>query len=121
MQSGLPPVAGSAQGLRQVLMNLAANALQAMPEGGRLRCRTRALPGGRIELVVADTGPGVPAEVRARLFEPFFTTRPDGTGLGLALCREIVVQHGGQITLDDDTPIGATFRVVLPIIREAKQ
>jgi two-component system, NtrC family, sensor histidine kinase HydH len=113
----LPPALGSAAALRQVALNLLANAnaLQAMPTGGRLRCSTRPLPGRQaVEVRIADTGPGVPAEARPHLFEPFFTTRPAGTGLGLALCREILSNHGGQIELAGaDTP-GAVFRFVLP-------
>jgi signal transduction histidine kinase len=110
----LPRVSGSAEALRQVALNLALNALQAMPGGGLLTCRTRAPGGARVELEVADTGPGVAAADRAHLFEPFYTTRPEGTGLGLALCREIVRQHGGDITLGPDPGPGAIFRVVLP-------
>ena len=63
---------------------------------------------------MADTGPGVAPADRGRLFEPFFTTRPDGTGLGLALCREIVGQHGGRIELADGIAAGAAFRITLP-------
>jgi signal transduction histidine kinase len=111
---GLPAVAGSAQALGQVVLNLAANALQAMPTGGTLTCRTRAARGG-VELTVADTGLGVAAADRAHLFEPFHTTRPDGTGLGLALCREIVAQHGGRIELDTTAAVGAVFRMWLPV------
>ncbi len=115
LQTDLPCVSGSHQALQQVVLNLAANALQAMPKGGRLDVRTRALDDPyRVELVVADTGPGVPPEARPQLFEPFYTTRPDGTGLGLALCREIVRQHRGEIDLDDAGPPGAVFRVTLP-------
>jgi two-component system sensor histidine kinase AtoS len=110
----LPHVPGAAQAVGQVVLNLVANALQAMPGGGRLVCRTRAAPGGRVELSVADTGPGVSAEARERIFEPFFTTRPDGTGLGLALCREVARQHGGDVTLDPASGAGATFRLTLP-------
>jgi signal transduction histidine kinase len=115
LEGGLPHVAGSQDALQQVVLNLATNALQAMPHGGRLDIRTRALDDPRgIELQVADTGPGVPPEARPHLFEPFFTTRPDGTGLGLALCREIARQHRGDIDLAvGDTP-GAVFRVWLP-------
>ncbi len=109
----LPSVLGSAAGLRQVALNLLTNSLQAMPGGGRLRCTTRALPGRRsVEVRIADTGPGIAAEVRPHLFEPFFTTRADGTGLGLALCREIVLDHGGTIELVDEP--GTVFRVILP-------
>jgi len=115
LTADLPPVAGSAAALQQVSLNLATNALQAMPKGGVLRLETRAPPGRRrVELLVADTGPGVSPETRARLFEPFYTTRPDGTGLGLALCREIVRQHGGDLRLEDDDAPGAAFRVTLP-------
>lgn len=107
-------VHGSASGLRQVFQNLTANALQAMPTGGRLRCSTRIATGAdKIEIRFADTGPGVAPEVRAHLFEPFFTTRADGTGLGLALCREIVSQHAGRIELEPGEGPGATFRVDL--------
>jgi signal transduction histidine kinase len=114
---GLPGVSGSAGALRQVFLNLATNALQAMPRGGRLHCRTRQDPHKRaVEVRFSDTGPGIAPDVRQRLFEPFFTTRPDGTGLGLALCREYVLQHGGRIDLEDGG-LGATFRVVLPAAR----
>jgi two-component system sensor histidine kinase HydH len=111
----LPPVSGSAGALRQVFLNLALNALQAMPHGGRLVCRTRYDARGRqAEVRLSDTGPGVSAADRQHLFEPFFTTRPGGTGLGLALCREIVLGHGGRIDLEPGQGPGATFRVLLP-------
>jgi signal transduction histidine kinase len=119
----LPRLAGSPQALQQVVLNLAGNALQAMPKGGRLVLQTRALDGTpRAELRIADTGLGVSAEVRPHLFEPFYTTRPEGTGLGLALCREIVRQHGGDIELEVGNSSGAVFRVWLPEadITEAK-
>jgi signal transduction histidine kinase len=111
----LPQVLGSANALRQVFLNLATNALQAMPNGGTLRCRTRAQPHrNQVEVQFADTGTGIAPEDRRHLFEPFFTTRPEGTGLGLALCREIVVQHGGQIELETEVEAGAAFRLSLP-------
>lgn len=113
----LPPLLGSAPALQQVVLNLAANALQAMPNGGKLLCRTRFLSGPpRIELRIADTGPGIVAEELPHLFEPFHTTRPEGTGLGLALCREIVQQHGGEIELDRQAGWSAVFRVTLPVV-----
>ena len=110
---GLPKVHAAPQAIRQVVQNLISNALQAMTNGGQLTCRTR-VKGDSVELLIADTGPGVPMEVRDRLFEPFFTTRPEGTGLGLALCREIVAQHGGKIELDCEARTGACFRISLP-------
>ena len=107
--------------MKQVVLNLATNALQAMPKGGRLLLHTRTLDGPRrTELRVADTGPGVSAEARPRLFEPFYTTRPEGTGLGLALCREIVRQHGGDIDLETSESPGAVFRVWLPESRNTE-
>ena len=111
----LPPVPGAANALRQVALNLLTNALQAMPQGGRLRCSTRRRPAeGAIDLRVEDTGHGVAEADRPRLFEPFFTTRHDGTGLGLALCREIILGHGGRIELESSGPGGSVFLVVLP-------
>jgi two-component system, NtrC family, sensor histidine kinase HydH len=114
LAADLPTVAGSADALRQVVLNLLTNALQAMPAGGRLRCSTRAA-GGWIEMRVADTGHGVAAADRPRLFAPFFTTRMEGTGLGLALCREIVAGHGGRVELESSGPSGSVFLVALPV------
>ena len=121
LQADLPNVSGSHQALQQVVLNLATNALQAMPKGGRLDMRTRA-PDDRqgVELRVSDTGPGVPPEARPQLFEPFHTTRPDGAGLGLALCREIVRQHRGEIELEESGPPGAVFVVRLPAADNAE-
>jgi signal transduction histidine kinase len=116
LAADLPPLFGSLQALQQVVLNLATNALQAMPNGGTLLCSTRRLEGPpRIELCIADTGPGIAKEERPHLFEPFHTTRPEGTGLGLALCREIVQQHGGRIELIHQEGWGAVFRVTLPL------
>jgi signal transduction histidine kinase len=109
-------VRASGQALRQVFLNLVANALQVMPGGGVLCCRTEG-DNGTIAITFADTGPGVSVEDRSHLFEPFFTTRPDGTGLGLAICREIITQHEGRIDLVPDAGPGATFRVTLPIAK----
>lgn len=115
LDPNLPCLFWPGSALQQVVQNLAVNALQAMPTGGKLLCRTRLQGTKAIELLVADTGPGISATERGRLFEPFHTTRPDGTGLGLALCRELVHQHEGSIDLDPDVAVGATFRIILPI------
>ncbi|MHB1423528.1 MAG: two-component system sensor histidine kinase NtrB [Gemmataceae bacterium] len=112
----LPSLSGSPQALQQVVLNLATNALQAMPNGGVLLCRTVGLKGPPgVELMIADTGPGIAARELPHLFEPFHTTRPEGTGLGLALCRAIVQQHGGRIELGRLAGWGAVFRVTLPL------
>lgn len=115
LEQGLSLVLGSPAALRQVLLNLVTNALQAMPNGGRLSCNTREQKQARtVEVTITDTGPGILPKDREHLFEPFFTTRPEGTGLGLALCREIVLQQGGMIELVTESGPGTTFRVVLP-------
>jgi len=112
-------LSASGQGLRQVFLNLATNALQVMPAGGTLHCHATRKD-GTVEIMFADTGPGVSVEDRSHLFEPFFTTRSDGTGLGLAICREIVTQHGGKIELVTEARPGATFRITLPIYQAHK-
>src|SRR5262249_34034232 len=97
-------------------LDLATNALQAMPNGGRLVCSTRSDPARHLAVIrVSDSGPGVSPAARDHLFEPFFTTRPDGAGLGLALSREVIVQHGGRVELSAADEGGATFTIELPV------
>jgi signal transduction histidine kinase len=111
-----PCIMGSPSALRQVVLNLVTNALQAMPDGGHLRCAIiHDKAAGTASMEVSDTGHGILPEARSHLFEPFFTTRPEGTGLGLALCQEIVAQHGGRLELaPPEQAQGTTFRVILP-------
>lgn len=115
--SGLPRVMGNANQLQQVILNLAGNAMDAMPQGGRLDLRTRLSPtrAGHVEIVVRDTGAGIPEEIRAKIFEPFFTTKGvgRGTGLGLSLVYEIVRRHGGVVDLESEPGKGTTFVVSL--------
>ncbi len=92
--TALPEVALDAGQLRQAILNLVVNAVQAMPQGGRLSIAVR-LEGATAVVEVEDTGPGIPEEVQARIFEPFFTTKAPGTGLGLPVVRRIVEGHGG--------------------------
>jgi two-component system sensor histidine kinase HydH len=111
-------VLASPGALRQVFVNLTTNALQAMPDGGQLEVTTqRNDNGGSIIIEFADSGPGISPEIKPHLFDPFFTTRADGTGLGLALCREIVVQHDGTIECLGPAGHGAWFRINLPADR----
>jgi signal transduction histidine kinase len=107
-----PPVEASAPALRDVVVNLVVNAIEAMPEGGTVTVRTRAHDDGA-ELLVSDTGPGIPAEVRPRIFDPFFTTRPGHVGLGLCIARAIVVHAGGRIDVQSGSG-GTTVAVWLP-------
>ena len=113
----LPPVQADADGVHQVLLNLLMNAAQSVAEGGRIEVRARLEQGGgppQVALEVDDDGPGVPAELRERVFDPFFTTRTDGTGLGLAVCARIVSDHGGDIRVGEAAMGGASFVVQLP-------
>ncbi|HET9224060.1 MAG TPA: ATP-binding protein [Roseiflexaceae bacterium] len=108
----LPPVLCNADQLRQVFLNLTLNAIDAMPHGGTLTVRTIAGPTVAV-IEVQDTGIGIPEDIRARLFEPFFTNKPQGTGLGLSISAHIVTQHAGQIEVESVEGHGSTFRVVL--------
>jgi len=117
--AGLPPVAADPHALQQVLVNLVQNAAQAMqPDGGAVTARASAQPGGVAVMVeVIDEGPGVPAHERARIFDPFYTTKEAGvgTGLGLAVCKHLVATFGGTIDVADGPDgRGARFRVVIP-------
>jgi signal transduction histidine kinase len=124
---GVPSIHADAAHLYQVLVNLVANAVEAMPDGGVLsvRCRWATLPDGsqsriawawerRVEIEVEDTGPGIPASEQANVFSPFYTTKPAGTGLGLALAHKIVEDHGGTLTFRSVPGQGTAFVVLLP-------
>ena len=110
----VPAVLGDAAELREAMTNLILNALDAMPQGGTLTLST-ALVDERIEVAVADTGVGMPLEVREKVFDPFFTTKgPQGTGLGLSMTYGIISRHGGSIAVESEPGQGSTFRLSLP-------
>jgi signal transduction histidine kinase len=124
---GLPHVAGDKDRLQQVLINLLLNAVQAMPEGGKLRVETRSLKRTRpgldsapeqrfVQLAILDTGVGIPAAIKDKIFDPFYTTKEGqgGTGLGLAVVSGIVKEHDGWIDVEDVEGGGTAFRVYLP-------
>jgi signal transduction histidine kinase len=129
LQAAAHHVVGDPGQLQQVLLNLAVNARDAMPEGGTLTLETsldvveeasagRGLPTGRFLVVsVTDTGVGIPREQQERIFEPFFTTKPEGrgTGLGLATAYGIVKGHGGVLRVYSEVGIGSRFMVYLPV------
>jgi len=115
----VPAVAGDEERLRQVVMNLALNAIDAAGRGGRVRvaCRLEDPGAGEVAIHVDDSGPGVPPDVRERIFEPFFTTKARGSGLGLSIVHSIVAQHRGTITIEDAPSGGARFALRLPLAR----
>jgi signal transduction histidine kinase len=116
----VPPVVGSASRLGQVFMNLLLNAAQALPaertEGSEIRVATRVDGDGQVVVEIRDTGSGIEASVLARIFDVFFTTKPEGvgTGLGLAVSRQIVEEAGGRIEVESTAGAGSTFSVILP-------
>ncbi len=121
----VPRVMASERRLTQVFVNLLVNAAQAMTvgsaRGNRIELRTRTDDRGRATVEVADTGPGIPADSLARVFEPFVTTKEDGlgTGLGLTICRTIVEEHDGRIVALANPGGGALLRVTLPAAPES--
>jgi CheY-like chemotaxis protein len=121
---GLPAALTDETVLEQIILNLAINAGQAMPRGGTLHLRGEAVvlslpklnlvPGRYVAITVADTGPGMDDGVKSKLFEPYFTTRRTGIGLGLATVKRLVHDAGGAIELDSEPGRGSSFRVLLP-------
>ena len=105
---------GNREALLGALINLGANAIQAVGEGVRLNVDVRRDGAGYVAIRVADNGPGIGEDIRETVFEPFFTTRPDGTGLGLAVVRNVVEAHHGKIELDQQPGEGACFAILLP-------
>ncbi len=103
--------------IQQVALNLIRNAMDAMTEmsGGELSIRARKTDAHTVTISVADTGPGVSQETLERLFQPFYTTKANGMGVGLSICRTIVEAHGGRIWVENNPRAGATFHFTLPI------
>jgi signal transduction histidine kinase len=118
----LPTIQANSGQLQQVLMNLIINAHHAMPDGGELTVRTGSCPNERVFVEIQDTGCGISADDVNRIFDPFFTTKDEGkgTGLGLAVSRNIVETHGGEIGVESIVGAGTTFRVILPEVSPAK-
>lgn len=114
----LPQINGNRQGLQQVFLNVIANAVQAMPDGGELTVRAALEKPNRIKVQVSDTGVGIPEEHLPNIFDPFFTTKDvgKGTGLGLSVSYGIIKKHGGQILVDSKVDAGTTFTFVLPVL-----
>lgn len=114
----LDPDAGTARidkgQIERVIINIVKNAIEAAPSGGEVLVAT-ARHGGSVEITVDDNGPGIALEARRHLFVPYFTTKPGGSGIGLALVRQIVLGHGGTVTAEDRPGGGTRVRVLLPV------
>jgi two-component system, LuxR family, sensor kinase FixL len=115
LEPDLPPVAVDRVQIQQVLLNLIRNAVEAM-ETSEVRELTlaTAVQDMWVQISVGDTGDGVPAEIEARLFQPFVTTKPEGMGIGLSVCRTIIEAHGGRLWVESDPDKGSIFHFTLP-------
>jgi signal transduction histidine kinase len=107
-------IRGLPQAMHHLFLNLALNARDAMPEGGELTILVQARK-AELRIYFQDSGPGIPRTIRSKVFEPFFTTRAQGTGLGLAFVERIVIEHGGTISVGSSPSGGAQFQITLPI------
>jgi C4-dicarboxylate-specific signal transduction histidine kinase len=117
LAESLPRVQGDRVQLQQVLVNLIINAIEAMRDLGEeereLLISSRSEPDG-VSVGVRDAGPGLSPESLSRLFEPFYTTKPEGMGMGLSICRSIIEAHGGRLWASANMPCGAIFQFTLP-------
>jgi two-component system NtrC family sensor kinase len=113
--AGLPDVAADENQLRQALLNLVRNAKEAMPSGGILRVEVGA-GAGQVRVAVADTGAGIAPDHLGKIFDPFFSTKEKGTGLGLALVQQILAEHGGRVEVASPPGGGTTFSLLLPAL-----
>ncbi len=104
--------------IERVFINLVKNAIEAMPNGGTVAINSKQA-NGSVEITFADTGTGIPEEVLPKIFSPLFTTKAQGMGFGLAICKRIIEAHGGTIKVETEKCKGTTFEVSLPV--ETKQ
>src|SRR4029079_3842295 len=112
----LPNVSGLPDQIRQVVLNLFLNAIEVMKPGGRLTVQTWSLfSQNEVLFTVKDTGPGIDAEILPRIFDAFITSKHAGPGLGLTITHDIIQQHHGRMTAENDPECGAIFRIWLPI------
>jgi two-component system, sporulation sensor kinase E len=117
---GLPRVALDERLMKQALLNLVKNALAAMPGGGAL-CLSAEGGDDEVRLVVADTGVGISEEALPKIFEPYFTTKENGTGLGLTITFKIVREHGGEISVQSKPGLGSAFAISLPVPQKERR
>ena len=115
---GLLPVRGDRVQLQQVIVNLILNAIEAMSaveKGARkLSISTEQSQSGGVLVAIRDSGPGIDAEKIEQVFQPFYTTKASGMGMGLSICRSIIAAHGGRLWAEANQPVGAQFQFTLP-------
>jgi signal transduction histidine kinase len=114
-------VNGNANQLQQVFVNIILNGVQAMGPGGVLTLKVEAAADQMARVVISDNGPGIPEEVMTRIFDPFYTTKSEGTGLGLSVSNSIIEDHNGKITLESKQGKGTTFYIALPFVRQKEE
>jgi len=114
LSASIPPMPLDEGAMKRALLNLIKNAIIAMPNGGELRLETRKEQNDVI-IMVSDTGEGIPEELQGKVFEPFFTTRDTGSGLGLTVVYKVIKEHGGDLHMDSHPGRGSAFRITLPI------
>jgi len=111
----LPPVAGDRELLQQALTNLVTNAIQAMPKGGTVTLGARLGPDGSVEIRIADEGVGIPAQDLEKIFRLYFTTKSQGSGIGLSMVYRIVQMHDGRIDVESEVDRGTVMILTLPV------
>jgi two-component system NtrC family sensor kinase len=114
----LPSIEGERNRLESVFLNIILNAVQAMPDGGRLSLKTRRAGEESIEILFADTGTGIEKEDLHKIFDPFFSRKEKGVGLGLSISAQAIRAHGGEISVESRPGEGTTFSIRLPIKKE---
>ncbi len=114
LDESVPSIPLDEGAMKRALLNLIKNAISAMPDGGELRLQTRR-EGDNVIVVVSDSGVGIPEELQGKIFEPYFTTRDTGSGLGLTVVYKVVKEHGGDLHMDSQSGRGTTFRISLPV------
>ena len=120
LDDSLPPVPLDEGSMKRAVLNLIKNALSAMPAGGELKLQTRN-EGDSVSINVSDTGEGIPEEIQGKIFEPYFTTRDTGSGLGLTVVYKVVREHGGDLQMDSVPDRGTTFRISIPAPRSERR